>query len=83
MLTQKKLHHLKNEMLIANCLANLIGVFAVNALMYIGEGFTNKKLWENAVPFWIDALFTPFAFTFVAAMTLLYERPIRRYLTAI
>jgi sigma-B regulation protein RsbU (phosphoserine phosphatase) len=83
MLTKRKLHHLKNEMLVANFLANLIGVFAVNALMYLGEGFTNKKLWDYAVPFWIDTFFTPFAFTFVCVMTLLYERPIRRYLTSI
>ena len=83
MLTKRKLHHLKNEMLVANFLANFIGVFAVNALMYLGEGFTNKKLWDYAVPFWIDTFFSPFAFTFVCVMTLLYERPIRRYLTSI
>jgi phosphoserine phosphatase RsbU/P len=83
MLTKRKLHHLKSEMLVANFLANLIGVFAVNALMFLGEGFTNKKLWDHAVPFWIDTFFTPFAFTFVCVMTLRYERPIRRYLTAI
>jgi serine phosphatase RsbU (regulator of sigma subunit) len=83
MLTPKKLHHLKNEMLVANCLANLIGVVAVNALMFVGEGFINKKLWQHPVPFWIDTLFTPFAFIFVCGMTLQYERPIRRYLTAL
>ncbi|MEJ2167402.1 MAG: SpoIIE family protein phosphatase [Desulfobacterales bacterium] len=83
MLTPKKLYHLKNEMLVANFLANLIGVVAVNALMFVGEGFINKKLWQHAVPFWIDTLFTPFAFIFVCVMTLRYERPIRRYLTAV
>ena len=83
MLTKRKMHHLKNEMLVANFLANLIGVFAVNTLMFIGEGFANKKLWDYALPYWIDALFTPFAFTFVSVMILWYERPIRRYLTAL
>jgi sigma-B regulation protein RsbU (phosphoserine phosphatase) len=82
-MTKSKLRHLKNEMLIANFLANFIGVFVVNALIYSGEGFTDKTIWKHAVPFWIDALFTPFAFTFVCAMTLLYERPIRRYLNAL
>jgi len=82
MMTKRKLLHLKNEMLAANFLANIIGVFVVNALMYTGEGFTNKILWEYTIPFWIDALFTPFAFTFVTVMTLRYEKPIRRYLTA-
>ncbi len=82
-MTKRQLHHLKSEMLVANFLANLIGVFAVNALMFLGEGFANKKLWEHAVPFWIDTFFTPFAFTFVCVMTFLYEKPIRRYLTSI
>ena len=82
-MTKNKLRHLKNEMLIANFLANFIGVYVVNALIYSGESFTNDKMWQHAVPFWIDALFTPFAFTFVGVMTLLYERPIRRYLNAV
>jgi len=82
-MTKSKLRHLKNEMLIANFLANFIGVFVVNALIYSGESFTGKKIWQHAVPFWIDTLFTPFAFAFVLLMTLLYERPIRRYLNAV
>jgi len=32
------------------------------------------------LPYWVDALFTPFAFIFVGVMTVLYEKPIRRYL---
>jgi sigma-B regulation protein RsbU (phosphoserine phosphatase) len=83
MMTKKKLIHLKNEMLVANFLANFIGVFVVNALMYTGEGFADRTIWEYAIPYWIDALFTPFAFTFVCMMTLLYEKPIRRYLKAL
>jgi hypothetical protein len=82
-MTKRKLLHLKNEMLIANFLANFIGVFVVNALIYSSKSFTNKKIWEYAVPFWIDTLFTPFAFSFVCVMTLLYERPIRRYLNGL
>ena len=58
MMTKNKLRHLKNEMLIANFLANFIGVFVVNALIYSGDSFANKKIWEHAVPFWIDVLFT-------------------------
>ena len=83
MLTPRKLHHLKNEMLVANFLANLIGVFAINTLMFVGEGFTNKKLWEHAIPFWFDTLFAPCAFAFVCVMAFRYEGPIRRYLTAV
>jgi sigma-B regulation protein RsbU (phosphoserine phosphatase) len=81
-MTKWKLFHLKNEMLIANFLANFIGVFVVNNLIYSGQSFTHKATWQYAVPFWIDTLFTPFAFTFVCVMTLLYEQPIRRYLDA-
>jgi sigma-B regulation protein RsbU (phosphoserine phosphatase) len=80
-MTKFKLFHLKNEMLVANGLANFVGVFFVNAMLYVAEGFpADKQMWQQPVPFWVDALFTPLAFSFVAVMTLLYERPIRRYL---
>ena len=78
-----KLFHLKNEMLVANFLANFIGVFGVNAMMVMASGKPSTEIWEHAVPYWIDALFTPFAFCFVTVMTLIYERPIRRYLNSI
>lgn len=82
-MTKWKLFHLKNEMLAANFLANLVGVFGVNAMMFMGSGRPSKQIWEHAVPYWIDALFTPFAFSFVCAITLAYEKPIRRYLNAV
>ena len=82
-MTKRKLYHLKNEMLVANFLANLIGVFGVNAMMFMASGKPSKEIWEHSVPYWIDALFTPFAFGFVCVMTLLYEKPIRRYLNTI
>jgi len=78
-----RLFHLKNEMLVANCLANLIGVFGVNAMMFMASGKPSKEIWEQSVPFWIDAFFTPFAFGFVCVMTLVYERPIRCYLNSV
>jgi sigma-B regulation protein RsbU (phosphoserine phosphatase) len=80
-MTKFKLFHLKNEMLVANGLANFVGVFFVNAMLYVAEGFpADKQMWQQPIPYWVDVLFTPFAFSFVAAMTLLYEKPIRRYL---
>jgi sigma-B regulation protein RsbU (phosphoserine phosphatase) len=81
-MTGWKLFHLKNEMLVANFLANLIGVFGVNAMMFMATGKPSKEIWEQSVPYWIDALFTPFAFGFVCVMTLIYEKPIRRYLNS-
>jgi sigma-B regulation protein RsbU (phosphoserine phosphatase) len=80
-MTKFKLFHLKNEMLVANGLANFVGVFFVNAMLYVAEGFpADKQMWQQPIPYWVDALFTPFAFSFVTIMTLLYEKPIRRYL---
>ncbi len=68
-------------MLVANGLANFVGVFFVNAMLYAAEGFpADKQMWQQPIPYWVDALFTPLAFIFVATMTLLYEKPIRRYL---
>ena len=80
-MTKFKHFHLKNEMLAANALANFVGVFFVNAMLYVAEGFpVDKQMWQQPIPYWVDALFTPFAFSFVTVMTLFYEKPIRRYL---
>ncbi|MEE9497244.1 MAG: hypothetical protein V3V39_12010, partial [Desulfobacterales bacterium] len=79
-MTKSKLFHLKNEMLGANFLANFIGVFFVNAMLFVAEGYPGRQIWQHPLPYWVDVLFTPFAFTFVTVMTLLYEKPIRRYL---
>jgi sigma-B regulation protein RsbU (phosphoserine phosphatase) len=79
-MTKKKLFHLKNEMLVANFLANFIGVFGVNALLISAGGFPHTKILTYPIPYWIDMFFAPFAFAFVCVMTLLYEKPIRRYL---
>ncbi|MBW2338249.1 MAG: hypothetical protein JRF47_16105, partial [Deltaproteobacteria bacterium] len=77
-----KLFHLKNEMLVANAIANLIGVFLVTGLIHRTEPFP-KELFDFPVVYWTDALFSPFAFSFVFVMTLLYEKPIRHYLNAL
>jgi sigma-B regulation protein RsbU (phosphoserine phosphatase) len=79
-MTKFKQFHLKNEMLGANFLANFIGVFFVNGLLLLAEGKPPKYVWTHPVAYWVDALFTPFAFIFVALATLAYEKPIRRCL---
>ncbi|CAB1065009.1 Serine phosphatase RsbU, regulator of sigma subunit [Olavius sp. associated proteobacterium Delta 1] len=81
-MTKRMLLHLKNEMLIANCLANFIGVFLVKFLIDIGESPLPTDVFQNPVVDFIDTIFTPFAFLFVGITTYFYERPIRRYLTA-
>ena len=82
-MTKFKLFHLKNEMLAANFLANLIGVFGANAMIHTAAGGSQQEYLEHAVPYWIDALFTPFAFGFVFVTSLVYEKPIRRYLNSL
>ena len=77
-----RLFHLKNEMLVANFLANIIGVFGVNTMMFMATGTPEKELWNHPVPYWIDALFTPLAFSFVCVMSVVYEKPIRRCLNS-
>jgi sigma-B regulation protein RsbU (phosphoserine phosphatase) len=74
--------HLKNEMLAANFLANFVGVFLVNGLLILAEGKPPMHIWTHPVAFWVDVLFTPFAFIFVTVATLVYEKPIRRCLDA-
>jgi sigma-B regulation protein RsbU (phosphoserine phosphatase) len=77
---KSKLIRLKNEMLVANFLANFVGVFFGNVMFIVAEGYPDEQIWQQPLPYWIDTLFTPFAFFFVCVMTLLYEQPIRRYL---
>ena len=78
-----KLIYLKNQMLVANGIANFIGVLMANALMLSTQEPWPKEFLEYPIVHWTDALFSPFAFSFVIVMTLLYEKPIRHYLNAL
>lgn len=80
-MTKWKLFHLKNEMLVANFLANFIGAVLVQALIFRAETPFPDSLFENRLVYFFDMAFTPFAFIFVTAITLIYERSIRQYLT--
>jgi sigma-B regulation protein RsbU (phosphoserine phosphatase) len=78
-----KLFYLKNQMLVANGIANFIGVLVVKTLILrIQETFAIVIL-ETPIARWTNTLFSPFAFSFVMVMTLLYEKPIRHYLNAL
>jgi sigma-B regulation protein RsbU (phosphoserine phosphatase) len=79
-MTKFKRFHLKNEMLMANLLANFIAVFFFQVLMFRAEPDPPDYIWQNPVFEMIDMFFTPAAFIFVIIMTLRYERPIRKYL---
>ena len=81
-MTKLKLLHLKNEMLLANTLANLIGAVLVQALLFKAETPFPQDLFTNRLVYLFDLVFTPLAFIIVIVFTLIYERPIRLYLTA-
>ena len=81
-MTKLKLFHLKNEMLAANTLANFIGAILVQALIFRAETPFPDSIFESRLVYFFDMAFTPFAFIFVTAITLIYERSIRQYLTA-
>ena len=75
-----KRKHYKYEMLGANFLANLIGLLFVTAMMPRLHEVTAAHIWKNPIADLVDTLFSPLAFTFVVVMTLIYEKPIRKYL---
>ncbi len=64
-----KLFHLKNEMLVANGIANFIGLLLANALALTTQEPYPKEFLEYPIAHWTDALFSPFAFSFVTVMT--------------
>ena len=78
-----KLFYLKNGMLVANGIANFIGVLVGKGLESKTQVPFPKEFWEYPIVNWTDTLFTPFAFSFVIVVTLLYEKPIRQYLNAL
>ena len=79
-MTKMQHWHLKNDMLSANILANLIAVTFFQGLMFRAEPEPPEYIWQIPVIDFIDIMFTPSAFIFVFVMTLIYERPIRSYL---
>ena len=64
-MTKKELLLLKNEMLVANCMANLIGVFLAKIFILGTESPMPDHVFQIPVVNLIDSAFTPFAFLFV------------------
>ena len=79
-MTKSKQYLLKNVMLLANMLANLIAVTFFQMLMFRAEPNPPEYIWQNPMVEMIDIIFTPAAFIFIWVMTVRYERPIRHYL---
>ena len=80
-MTKFKLFHLKNEMLFANFMANLLGVFFVQVMRYNIETPLSLSGELALIINRINAVFIPCTFIFVLVVILIYERPIRRILT--
>jgi sigma-B regulation protein RsbU (phosphoserine phosphatase) len=79
-MTKFKLFSLKNKMLGANFMANLIGVFFAQVMSHKIVAFLHLPDEIAATMNRINVIFSPSAFIFVTVATLIYERPIRRFL---
>jgi adenylate cyclase len=77
-MTKLKLLRLKNAMLIANFISNVIGVGVVLFLAHRVDPIGYPKI--AGLTHRINWIFIPCAFTLPFLVTVLYERPIRRYL---
>ena len=78
-MNKSKLFYIKNDMLFANGIANFIGVFSVQTIL---RAQTPLPLPEDLVSILklIGVFFSLSAFIIVIMVTLIYERPIRRFL---
>jgi hypothetical protein len=76
-MTPRKRFLLKNRMGLANLVSNLVGAVGVNALLAPTRVLTTSRAQEYGPV--IEAVFTPTVFAIAIAATLIYQRPIRRY----
>lgn len=81
-MTRFRLWRLKNEMLAANFLANLIGIFLIERFLLKIEGSVPEKFMQHPAANIVNFVFYFSAFAFCLIATLIYERPIREYLNA-
>jgi adenylate cyclase len=77
-MTPVKRFRFRNTMLIANIIANLVGVTVVSYLSR-RAGMTGSAP-QSSVYADLNHVFLPLSFAIPIAVTLIYERPIRRYL---
>ena len=78
-MTRFTLFRLKNRMIFGNFLANLIGVQVVQIVAHRSVSPYQQDI-QNLVA-QVDMVFIPLAFFTVVFLTVLYERPIRLYLS--
>lgn len=78
-MTRLQCFRLKNAMLFANWVSNLIGVLVVVLVVRRTPFFSTAESWTMARS--VSNVFMPAAFLLPFLVTILYERPIRRFLT--
>jgi len=76
--TKIKLFRLKNQMLFFNFVAITIGVLAVFILSYRSLSPPTEEI--ERLTFRLGLIFEPLGFIFIIFVTLIFERPIRRFL---
>jgi len=81
-MTRLRLWHLKNVMMAANCLANIIGVVLIEFFLLKTEGSIPEEFLQHPAANLVNFVFYFVVFTFVPITTLIYERPIRAYFNA-
>ncbi len=77
-MSPRKYFLLKNRMLMANLVSNLIGAVGVNAILLRGTRSLTTELAQTYTAL-VEAVFTSSMFAVAIVATLIYERPIRRY----
>lgn len=78
-MTGMKLFRLKNQMLIGNALANLIGVNVAELISHKSVSPPPPEAMELLGS--VDSIFLPLSFSLVLIVTVVYELPIRRFLS--
>ena len=77
-MSPRKRFLLKNRMLLANLVSNLIGAVGVNAILLRGTRSLTTELAQTYTTI-VEAIFTPVMFVIAIVATLVYEQPIRRF----
>ena len=79
-MTRKRIFRIKNAMLLANLISNVIGVSVVIFLTHSVGGPQFPEI--VALGKKMNSFFIPLAFIVPIILTILYERPIRRHVNA-
>jgi sigma-B regulation protein RsbU (phosphoserine phosphatase) len=82
-MSRKKRFFLKFSMGGANFLANLVGVAFAQGVSIWVERPLPDFVWTNPLVDLLEIAFSPMAFAFISVATVIYERPLHRYVDAL